>query len=476
MLATPKSASAEATANAFSDNFDGTTVDLTKWDVQQNVDSPSLQGYGGIINVSNSYISLTSDGNSYPEITCKANPFPETGDFVLQFDITYTRYGFWGTGIWVSQGPFLPNPEQLCANILHVWSTDGNTSIVFFQKTVYETLSYNYYPDYYFISPLNVEQTPEDTTLNVKLEFSNDTYTLYMNGTELASEQSDLRADTIGFGHPPVSYVPFDFAGTWTSFKINSISVLTSSQPSLSASSHISISAESLSTVAGSPVNVFGTLTDANGSALQNKTVVLSYTFSGISSWEPISSGLTDEQGNYALQWINSASGTFTLKAEWSGDETADGASNQTSLSFLPYQNQQQNFIFESNSTIYDLSFNSTESSLTFNVTGPSGTTGYVRATIAKSLLADSQSLQASMDGKTLDYSVDSTADAWVFTFNYSHSTHHIALNLASNQGQSTIIIILACVLAVILCTVAVCVGLGVYSKKISNEEKVVSG
>ena len=87
----------------------------------------------------------------------------------------------------------------------------------------------------------------------------------------------------------------------------------------------ITISTESSSTTAGSAVNVFGTLSDSNGTALQNKTVVLSYTFSGAETWIPISSGLTDEQGNYNIQWINSASGTFTLKTEWSGDSTYIG-------------------------------------------------------------------------------------------------------------------------------------------------------
>jgi hypothetical protein len=289
------------------------------------------------------------------------------------------------------------------------------------------------------------------------------------NGHKLGS----LSTTDLPFSINDIHYIGFTLWGHLaTSYSFKNIQINNGQTPSggdnaSAPPSHISISAESLSTVAGSPVNVFGTLTDYNGSAFRNKTVVLSYIFPGIDSWVPISSGLTDEQGRYAIQWINSASGTFTLKAEWSGDETAAGTSNQTSLSFLPYQNQQQNFIFESNSTIYDLSFNSTSSSLTFNVTGPSGTTGYTRVTIAKSLLPDCQNLQASMDGKTLDYTVDSTENAWVFTFKYSHSTHQIALSLASTSVLSTILVFTACVIAIILCIVAVCVGLTFYAKKI---------
>jgi hypothetical protein len=195
--------------------------------------------------------------------------------------------------------------------------------------------------------------------------------------------------------------------------------------------------AEPLSTVAGSPVNVFGTLTDTNGDALQNKTIVLSYIFSGLDSWIPISSDLTDEQGKYAIQWVNSASGTFTFKAEWSGDETYDGTSNQTSLCFLPCQNQ-QTFIFETNSTIYDLNFNAAASSLTFNVTGPSGTTGYMKVTIAKSLVANAADIKVYLDKNQLNCEVTSNADSWLLAFTYTQSTHNVMVSFATNRAKTT--------------------------------------
>jgi hypothetical protein len=60
------------------------------------------------------------------------------------------------------------------------------------------------------------------------------------------------------------------------------------------------------------------------------------HTLQGVNSWIPISSGFTDEQGKYNIQWINSASGTFTLGTIWKGDSAFNGASNTTSLtSFL---------------------------------------------------------------------------------------------------------------------------------------------
>jgi hypothetical protein len=225
------------------------------------------------------------------------------------------------------------------------------------------------------------------------------------------------------------------------------------------ANAIISISAESVSATAGSAVNVFGTLTDSGNKPLQNKTVVLSYTFSGANSWISISSGLTDEQGNYIIQWINSASGTFRLKTEWRGEPSSIGVSNTTTLSFLPYQNKQV-FLFESNSTVHDLAFNNQTSTLSFNVTGPSGTTGYVIATISKALLANGENLQVYMDGNQLNYSVVSTLNSWVITFNYSHSTHQISILLKSNVsstqpiGNIAILIVIIALFCAILAVV----------------------
>ncbi len=227
-------------------------------------------------------------------------------------------------------------------------------------------------------------------------------------------------------------------------------------QDSFANSSSITISTDSSSATAGSAVNVYGTLYDANGLPLQNRTVVLSYTFPGADAWIPVSSALTDEEGNYAIQWVNSASGTFTLKAEWSGDLAYLSASNTTTLSFLPYQTQQV-FLVESNSTINGLAFNNETSTLSFNVTGPPGTTGYVKATISKSLLTNGENLQVLIDGKQLNYTVASEANSWVITFNYHHSTHQISIHLqaeaatAQPLGNTVIFIAVVAVLGVIL-------------------------
>jgi hypothetical protein len=197
----------------------------------------------------------------------------------------------------------------------------------------------------------------------------------------------------------------------------------------------LSISSDSLSVQAGSIVNISGTLTDENHNALPNRSVVLSYSVPGDSSWIPISSEITNENGDYFAQWINSASGTFFLKAEFSGDNNYIGGSNITTLSFLPYVSQQV-FTIESNSTVSKLAFNSSSAELSFTVSGESGTTGFVKTTIAKSLISKGTDIKVYLDGNQLNYTVTETDESWVLLFEYSHSTHDVIMYMGTNQSS----------------------------------------
>jgi len=113
-------------------------------------------------------------------------------------------------------------------------------------------------------------------------------------------------------------------------------------EPTPALETHISISVDASSTVVGSAVNVNGRLTDVNGSALQGKLVTLSYSITG-NEWVPIGSGTTNDAGEYNIQWVNTASGTFTLKVEWIGNDDYLGANATTTLSFPHHQNHKNN-------------------------------------------------------------------------------------------------------------------------------------
>jgi parallel beta-helix repeat protein len=195
---------------------------------------------------------------------------------------------------------------------------------------------------------------------------------------------------------------------------------------------YLSISTSTSATTVGSAVNVNGRLYSSNGDPLPNEPVVLSYTFAGANSSFPLSSSFTDEAGNYNMQWICNASGTFTLEVSWSGNSLYAGARNSTTVSLLPYENEQLFFV-ESNSTLTALAFNSTSSELSFSVSGPSNTTGYVKATIAKSLIPSGESVKVYLDGDELNHSITLTGDSWLLEFTYSHSTHNISVQLAAS-------------------------------------------
>jgi hypothetical protein len=222
----------------------------------------------------------------------------------------------------------------------------------------------------------------------------------------------------------------------------------------------LSIDTESSSSKAGATVNIYGTLTDQQGQPLQNKTVVLAYTFAGLDSWIPISSTVTDEQGQYGMQWIDTASGTFTLKVQWVGDTVNIGASNTTTLTFLPVENHEV-FVFESNSTVNALSFENQTSTLSFNVTGPSNTTGVVKVTIAKNMIANGEDLEATLDGNQLNYTVTSVGDSWIYLFNYHHSTHQISMHIVENEltiqpfGNEVILVAILVIFGAILGIIA---------------------
>jgi parallel beta-helix repeat protein len=190
----------------------------------------------------------------------------------------------------------------------------------------------------------------------------------------------------------------------------------------------ISISTSPSTTYVGFAVNINGTLHDIYGNGLENQTVILYYTFPGADTWVPITSDTTDPLGKYYVEWVTPATGSFTIKAEWIGNTTHFGANNIISLSTIPYQNE---FVFsvESNSTISAVTFNTPSLELSFTVTGQAGTTGYVKVTVAKSLLSNIADVKVYLDRNQTEYSVISQEDSWILTFTYTHSSRHVTIS-----------------------------------------------
>ena len=230
----------------------------------------------------------------------------------------------------------------------------------------------------------------------------------------------------------------------------------------------ISIAADVPSSFVGFAVNVYGALSDTEGNALYNEPVSLFYTFPSYESWVPVTSDTTDEFGKYDIKWIPPATGSFTLKAEWKGNATHAGSSDFLSLSTVPYENNRV-FSVESNSTVSAFAFNSTSLELSFSVSGSNGTTGYVKLTVAKSILADVADVKVFLDGKELVYSASSSGDSWLLVFNYTHSTHDVAINFGvQSEPALTEPFVTALVVAAAsgLSVALIGIGLLVYFKK----------
>ncbi len=80
-------------------------------------------------------------------------------------------------------------------------------------------------------------------------------------------------------------------------------------------SNTITISAEAQNYQVGSTLTLKGALTDQNQNPLTDKTIKLSYSPDN-QAWTTIGNAQTDQSGNYQIQWLIPASGTFTVKAE----------------------------------------------------------------------------------------------------------------------------------------------------------------
>ncbi len=198
----------------------------------------------------------------------------------------------------------------------------------------------------------------------------------------------------------------------------------------------MSVTTSASSMFAGFRVNVTGTLRDMYGNGLSSRTVVLYYSFSGITTWTPITSCTTDNAGNYLATWIPTATGAFTLNVSWGGDAIHFAANKTTILNCIAYD--QYIFSVESNSTISGLAYNAAGQILSFTAAGADGTGGYVKATVTSNLTGSPAGVKVLIDGNQVACSPTSTSDTCVIYFTYQHSTHNVVIDLTAAQPTPT--------------------------------------
>lgn len=406
----------------FSDEFEGTQVDSTKWIVEENIGLNNYPAYGGSVVVANSQINLKSNGTAFPCITSKNNPFPSTGDFAICFDLNYSSIGCWGNGLWISQGEFIKSDFLTTCNIFQVWAdTEATPTSGYVRAYLLGNLIYR--------SAVYVQNTPTGHSLTVKLEYTDGIYTVFIDGEEIASAPSQLRPDTLGFGHPqclllPINPTVLSPSLHWTSLEIGYIRML--HQPK------VAIAITELAKI-GLRVDINGEVSGPVSEPLADKTVVLSYLIPGYPTWNQISSLTTDSNGFFSASWIPTATGRFTIKARWSGDEVYSSAFEVKNIS-IQNDGSESFFLAESNSTLSTLAFNSVSKEISFNVEGPSGTTGYVNLLISKKLLPNVDEITLYMDGQKTNCKIVSTGDFWLLNFTYTHSSHDVLVKMQAGE------------------------------------------
>jgi hypothetical protein len=201
------------------------------------------------------------------------------------------------------------------------------------------------------------------------------------------------------------------------------------------ADSTIDVSCKSTTAYYGFKVEINGNLS-TNRTPISGAPILLSYSVTEGSSWENLTLVYTGSDGGFLAIWMPSVSGNYLIKARWEGSLTTNAASTIVSLALAPYA-EQNVFSVISNSTVSTLAFNSTSDKLSFIVTGPSGTFGFVDVGIAKSLISNIANLQVYVDGVNLNYTITSTSDSYFLHFNYTHSSHNVTINLGENVPPS---------------------------------------
>lgn len=178
------------TAQVFHDDFNGTSLDLSRWNIQG----------GGNIAVAGGYSTQSAGCNEqFPYVTTITNPFPTNGDFLIRVGFSYPSpdqggngfgatngftIGLPGTGYWVWQDYCCGGLRAACGDLVVPIAPAGDT-----QYHVYEW------------------------------RYIGGVYSLYVDNVFMASDASTFRPDGFFFGHPPYNYCP------WTTQQIDFVHI-----------------------------------------------------------------------------------------------------------------------------------------------------------------------------------------------------------------------------------------------------------
>jgi parallel beta-helix repeat protein len=185
----------------------------------------------------------------------------------------------------------------------------------------------------------------------------------------------------------------------------------------------------------GSQIKIEGTLS-YGGTGISFVALQISYSVDSGTSWNEIGIVNTDVNGDYSATWLPPDIGTYQIRVSWEGNATIP---KTFTVVYLLVAASQTNDLISvgSNSTITLFNFNADTREITFNVSGPSETTGYVKIYISKTLFQNVTEATVYLDGEQIGYITSSTDESWILYFVYSHSTHNVAVKLATDVPES---------------------------------------
>ncbi len=180
-----------AHAQVFHDDFDGTSLDLSKWNV----------GGGGTVSVAGGFATLSAGcGEQFPYLTSKVDPFPATGDFLVRVGFRYPDpaqggNGFGATGTWNNPYPLRAFGvwQDFCCGGFRAYYGDGGTVFL--------------------------ANAPETNYHVFEWDYVGGTYELYVDNVLRGSGASAYRPVGIFLGHPPYSYCP------WTTSEVDFVHI-----------------------------------------------------------------------------------------------------------------------------------------------------------------------------------------------------------------------------------------------------------
>ncbi len=199
----------------------------------------------------------------------------------------------------------------------------------------------------------------------------------------------------------------------------------------------LTVSCNSFTSSSNLTLEINGSLT-ADGTTLSGAPILISYSVTGGTSWQALTQEYTAPDGSFLAEWLPTATGSYVINATYPGNSAYSSTSTAVSLTVMPFLTQSAQDVFSvvTNSSLSDLEFNSTSRELTFTVTGPSSTTGYVNAYIAKPLITDITTLKVVLDGNQLNYTAISQPNSYLIYITYNNSTHNIVMNLGLTPSK----------------------------------------